>query len=105
MRHRRQAVSRLLSHVRAAYEKPASQWKLEKQQRKDRQEQLPNSDHHHMVAGMATNLSDWAQERSVAIMTDYTAALRVKRLYKPAVNPTHTPTNALNKISPPKKQR
>lgn len=95
----------MLSHVRAAYEKPVSQWKLEKQQRKDRQEQLPNSDHHHMVAGMATNLSDWAQERSVAIMTDYTAALRVKRLYKPAVNPTHTPTNALNKISPPKKQR
>lgn len=39
----------------------------------------------------------------MAIMTDYTAALRVKRLYKPAVNPTHTPTNALNKISPPKK--
>lgn len=66
MRHRRHVISRLLSHVRAARDRAASQWKLEKQQRKDRQEQLPNSDHHHsdhhhMVAGIATNLNDWAQ--------------------------------------------
>lgn len=64
VRHRRHVVSRLLSHVRAACESPASQWRLEKRQRKDRQEQLPNSDHRHMAVGIATKLCALARQRS-----------------------------------------